>query len=43
MVSLSENDITREPEGFTGSYGYGHVEADERYGFVRIQDSKVHV
>ena len=31
-----ENDITHEPEGVTGSYGYGHVEADENYGFVRI-------
>ena len=24
-----------------GSYGYGHVEVDEGYVFIRIQDSKV--
>ena len=35
MVSLRGSDRTLEPEGVTGSYGYGHVVADERDGFVK--------
>jgi len=36
MICDGENDRTREPEGVMGSYGHGHVVADECNGFVRI-------
>jgi hypothetical protein len=36
MWVVGEYDITREREGVMGSYGYGHVVADESYRFMRI-------